>query len=247
MEDSIDLDPGTDLFFSVFNPITNPWEGDKDEESSSERMTKDEARKAAEVRFDRFKTIHEEVRECIIEGLKQDGILLGPKQISPAKTELPYVSKSRIAELRQIRSSHFDLRRLVGLCEELNKCFGSHSFCATAAVLRAVIDHVPPVFGARSFAEVANNIGSRSAKASLLRLDTSSRNIADSVLHQQIRKREVLPTSIQVDFKNELDVLLAEIILRLGQGLMACLHIVGATRVASSIRSLPLAVLYHAG
>jgi hypothetical protein len=28
-----------------------------------------------------------------------------------------------------------------------------------------------------------------------------------SVLHQQIRKREVLPASIQVDFKNDLDVL----------------------------------------
>ena len=51
---------------------------------------------------------------------------------------------------------------------------------------------------------------------SLIRLQTASRDISDAVLHQQIQKREVLPTAIQVDFKNELDVLLSEIVRRLG-------------------------------
>jgi hypothetical protein len=81
--------------------------------------------------------------------------------------------------------------------------------------VRAVTDHVPPIFGAPTFAEVANNIGGKSIKASLHRLETSSRHIADSVLHQQIRKREVVPNRTQVNFSNDLDVLLGEIIRRL--------------------------------
>ena len=42
-------------------------------------------------------------------------------------------------------------------------------------------------------------------------LNNSSRKISDSHLHTQIRKKEVLPNSNQVDFTNDLDVLLAEI------------------------------------
>jgi len=102
------------------------------------------------------------------------------------------------------------------LCEELNKCFGASSFFATAALLRAVIDHVPPIFEVETFAEVANNIGGQSNKKLLLRLQTACRDISDAVLHQQIRRREILPTALQVDFKNELDVLLGEIVRRLG-------------------------------
>jgi hypothetical protein len=215
LEDSASLDAGPKLFLHCFDFI-KLWEDEEVEEPSSPRMTLEEAEKASAARFDRFKAVHEEVRQCIIEGLKQDGILLGQQQISPARRELSYVSKSRIAELRQIHSSDFDLRRLIRRCDELNKCFASSSFSATAYLVRAILDHVPPIFRVRTFAEVANNIGSKSTKASLLHLERSSRNIADSLLHQQIRQREVVPTATQVDFKNDLDVLLGEIVRRLG-------------------------------
>jgi len=145
-------------------------------------------------------------------------LLFEEEKISSTKSEkleIFYVDKSRIARLRQVRSPNFDLQRLIRLCEELNKCSAAGAFCANAARVRAVIDHIPPIFGARTFAEVANNVGGKSNKASLLRLETSSRNIADSVLHQQIRKREVVPNRTQVNFSNDLDVLLSEVIRRL--------------------------------
>lgn len=206
MEDSssLDIDPEY-LFCSAFN--TEGWTSDSNRE---------EATQIAKARFEVFRSSHQEVREHIIDGLKDDGILLGKQPIGTARSEVaPYVSKSRIAELRQIHSANFDLRRLVRLCEELNRCFASNSFCATAALLRAVIDHVPPIFEVKTFSEVANNIGGKSDKNSLLRLQTACRDISDAVLHQRIRRREILPTAIQVDFKNELDVLLGEIIRRL--------------------------------
>jgi hypothetical protein len=43
-------------------------------------------------------------------------------------------------------------------------------------------------------------------------LNNSLRNIADAHLHVQIRQSEVLPTLQQVDFKADLDALLAEIV-----------------------------------
>jgi len=58
--------------------------------------------------------------------------------------------------------------------------------------------------------------GSRSFKESMQRLDTSCRKIADSHLHIAIRKKEVLPTKTQVNFTNDVDVLLAEIVRLLG-------------------------------
>jgi hypothetical protein len=43
-------------------------------------------------------------------------------------------------------------------------------------------------------------------------LDSSARKIADQHLHAQVRNSEVLPNIVQVDFSNDLDVLLAEIV-----------------------------------
>ena len=43
-------------------------------------------------------------------------------------------------------------------------------------------------------------------------LQNSSRKIADSNLHTLIRGKESLPSQIQVNFSNDVDVLLAEII-----------------------------------
>jgi hypothetical protein len=43
-------------------------------------------------------------------------------------------------------------------------------------------------------------------------LDKSLRKIADAHLHPQIRKKEILPNKTQVNFSNDLDVLLSEIV-----------------------------------
>ncbi len=43
-------------------------------------------------------------------------------------------------------------------------------------------------------------------------LENSSRKIADSYLHTRIRNKESLPNRTQVNFSNDMDVLLSEII-----------------------------------
>lgn len=124
-----------------------------------------------------------------------------------------YVDPQRITELRAIKGDAFDLRKLIELCDELNHCFDNRSFLAVAILTRTILDHIPPIFGFLYFAEVVNSYkGTRSFKEIMQHLETSSRRIADSHLHTPIRKKEILPTLTQVNFSNDLDVLLAEII-----------------------------------
>lgn len=126
----------------------------------------------------------------------------------------PYVDLDRLKELRSITSSQFDLLKLVCLCEEINVCYSGQCFLATAMLVRSVLDHVPPIFGCKNFAEVSSNYsnGSKSFKQAMEHLNNSSRKIADAFLHGQVRNKEVLPNKTQVNFSSDLDVLLSEIV-----------------------------------
>jgi len=119
---------------------------------------------------------------------------------------------SRLAELRQVISVRFDFRKLIRLCEEINVTYRDGCYLATAMLTRALLDHVPPLFGKSSFGEVANQYGGSSFKGTMQHLDSASRKVADALLHQQIRKSETLPTAQQVDCGQQLDALLAEIV-----------------------------------
>jgi hypothetical protein len=142
--------------------------------------------------------------------------LMRVKNLSPKATPAnpsSYVDPGRLAELKSVTSSEFDLTRLVRLCEELNIAYANSCFMTIAMLVRAIVDHVPPIFRQLAFAQIVNNYaGSRSFKGSMQHLDASLRHIADAHLHTHIRPREVLPTFTQVDFRSDLDVLLAEVI-----------------------------------
>jgi len=124
-----------------------------------------------------------------------------------------YVHQDRIKELKSVTSRSFDLSKLIQFCNELNASRTSANVYTIIMLCRAIIDHVPPIFGVNNFNEVANNYsGTRSFKKSMEHLNNSSRNIADQHLHTQVRSSETLPTLTQVDFSNDVDVLLSEIV-----------------------------------
>jgi hypothetical protein len=138
-----------------------------------------------------------------------------PTQSSALASAKPdfYVNEARIAELRASTTAKFDLRRLVALCEELNVANQHHLVHAVGMLTRAIVDHVPPLFECAKFSEVANNYpGSKSFKDAMAHLDNTSRKIADSFLHVQVRNREALPNMTQVDFRNAVDMLLQEVV-----------------------------------
>jgi hypothetical protein len=124
-----------------------------------------------------------------------------------------YIDGSRLEELKGIPKTDYDLTKLIRILEEINLCYRDRCYIATILLVRALIDHVPPIFGYKTFSEVANNYkGSKSFKESMQRLEESCRRIADQHLHCQIRRTEVLPNKTQVNFRNDIDVLLAEVV-----------------------------------
>lgn len=124
-----------------------------------------------------------------------------------------YINNSRIDELNGLQKTQHDLTKLIQILKELNICFSKKCYISVIILTRALIDHVPPIFNVKTFGEVANNYdGKKSFKSSMQHLDISSRKIADQYLHVQIRSKEVLPNETQVNFSNDIDVLLGEIV-----------------------------------
>lgn len=132
-------------------------------------------------------------------------------ELEDINNENYYVSIDRIEEMKSITNSDFDLCKLIRLCEEINICYKNNCFFTTGMLVRAITDHVPPIFQKSNFNEVANNYGAMSFKGSMKNLNNSLRKIADSFLHIQIRNKESLPNKLQINFSQDLDVLLSEI------------------------------------
>ncbi len=139
-----------------------------------------------------------------------------PKQVFK-NNSLSYVDQSRIEELKKLNSlkrikSTYDISRLVTLCDELNLNSTMGTVNAVSALQRTIINHIPPLFEKDNFEQlVANYPFPKSVKKSLGNLLNSMRPIADYNLHVQVSKTDSLPNMTQVDFSNDLDVLLSEV------------------------------------
>lgn len=124
-----------------------------------------------------------------------------------------FVDPERLRQLKSIKNSHYDFSRLIRLCEELDIAYTQECYHAVAMLTRSILDHIPPIFNAKSFAEVANNYsGGRSFKEIAQHLEKSSRKVANAHLHTQIRECESLPTRTQVDVRQPIDFVLAEVV-----------------------------------
>jgi hypothetical protein len=135
-----------------------------------------------------------------------------PLEFAKAATRPPYVSPMRIVELQGLRGKAWDYSKLIRLCGELNIANEHECHYAVAMLVRAITDHVAPLFGVPKFNQVvANYKSTKSFKEAMTHLDTGLRKIADSFLHEQIRAREATPNATQVDFSQTLDLLLAEV------------------------------------
>lgn len=142
---------------------------------------------------------------------------LSPPPVLPEKpvatSGFTVIAQSRIDGLLALKSGQFDFSKLVRLCEELNTVYGNGCFLATIMTTRAILDHVPPIFGMKDFPNlVAQYPCPRSFKETMQGMETSARKIADLHLHGQIRKQESLPAAQQANFSHGLDLLLSEII-----------------------------------
>jgi Putative DNA-binding domain len=101
-----------------------------------------------------------------------------------------YVDAQVIAAIRaHERPSRFDQAKLLRLIDELNDNYGRGSIYAAHAVLRALLDHIPPLLSCTNFTAVANNYPwNRTDKAYMRRL-LDFKLQADDAMHRQISAR----------------------------------------------------------
>ena len=104
-----------------------------------------------------------------------------------------YVDVRVTASIQALPDTHrFDHTKLLKLIAGLDDNLARGNAYAAHALLRAILDHIPPMLGCTSFTAVANNYPwTRTDKGYLHRL-LDFRIQADDVLHRQISKRSNL-------------------------------------------------------
>lgn len=129
--------------------------------------------------------------------------------IAPA-TQNDFISTELIEKLRSQNHNPLFTLKLVALLEELNSCYVSSRPYSCHALVRSVLDHIPPIFGATDFNSVADNYSwGRTDKAHMKSLK-EFRVSADDALHKQIRKNDVLLELQGLPNHRTLNVLLNE-------------------------------------
>lgn len=122
-----------------------------------------------------------------------------------------FISQSAIDELKDMRVPEHDARKLIRFCEEINSSYAQGNLFAVMLLLRALMNHVPPIFGRRTFKEVVAQ-SSRSVKEILKPLEDIARDIADHHSHATVRHNEPLPSISQVDpFKPSVEFFVHEL------------------------------------
>ncbi|WP_129291827.1 hypothetical protein [Streptomyces lydicus] len=98
----------------------------------------------------------------------------------------PYISQQLIEELKEAgQESRWKVDKLLALLTELNANYAAGHPYSCIALIRAVIDHVPSVFGQKSFKAVISSVTmGRTDKAYLTALE-SCRLPGDDVMHRQ--------------------------------------------------------------
>ena len=128
-----------------------------------------------------------------------------------------FVDQRLVEKLSAIKSKKYDVRKLVKYIEELNNSYQCEYYLSSVLLLRAIMNHIPPIFNAANFAQVVAS-SKRSMKAILSTLEDDARPIADLHTHMMIRKNESIPTKNQIEpYKAALELLLNEIIFELDE------------------------------
>jgi hypothetical protein len=101
-----------------------------------------------------------------------------------------YVSAAIVASIDAATAqSGWNCDKLQGLVHELNDNHARGSAYSAHAMLRAILDHIPPLFSCRDFKEVVSNYSWGRTDQRYMKRLLEFKDQADDVLHRQISKR----------------------------------------------------------
>jgi len=102
-----------------------------------------------------------------------------------------YVNRS-ILEGFQSKKCRFNYQKLITLIEELNFNYLNKKTYSSCMLLRAILDHIPPLLAKNDFNDVVNNYrwgSEKSSRRKAVKELLTFRNTPDDVLHGQITNR----------------------------------------------------------
>ncbi len=141
-----------------------------------------------------------------------------PSWGNQAPTSKEFVDSALVARVASLGAQSFNLAKLIRFTVELNENYSCGNYLSCALLIRAIINHVPPLFGQRTFTQVVASAG-KSVKAILRQLEEGARDIGDLHTHEIVDGYSSPPTKNQIEpYKPPLEVLYKEIERRLGSG-----------------------------
>ncbi|MEE9554034.1 MAG: hypothetical protein V3W18_07015 [candidate division Zixibacteria bacterium] len=122
-----------------------------------------------------------------------------------------FVEFALIDRISSLNPRQFNVSKLARFAQELNENYKRGNYLSCALLIRAIINHVPPIFEQRTFKQVVAH-SSKSVKAILFNLEEGARDIGDLHTHEIVDKFSAPPSKNQIDpYKPNIDVLFREI------------------------------------
>ncbi|MEW2127947.1 hypothetical protein AB0891_29980 [Streptomyces sp. NPDC007259] len=127
----------------------------------------------------------------------------------------PYIDLALLDDMEQAAANtKWKVHKLIALCQGLNDAYAAGNPYVCAAVIRAVIDHIPPVFGKPDFKQVASQhmfAIKRTDKAHAQYL-ADFKTIGDDVMHRPIGPNVPVITMNDIPAPIRLNAILREMV-----------------------------------
>ena len=101
------------------------------------------------------------------------------------------------------------------MCKEINHGYDRGDYLAVIALIRTIMNHVPPIFGHQTFEQVVANYGgngNKSFKGQMEHLLKGAKNLADEHLHKVIGPSVKVLNEESVNYGPLVNSLIGEII-----------------------------------
>ncbi|NTU73267.1 hypothetical protein HGB07_03805 [Candidatus Roizmanbacteria bacterium] len=143
--------------------------------------------------FPSFTRIPSHTRQIIESNIQEEPET--PNQDSsaaPSASVPPYITYELTKSLiESAKNKGYSTKKLEAVISEINDSVARENAQSAHALIRALLDHIPPLFGYNTFAQVTNNYHwSQTDKKRIEQLNTLFRFDADEALHAPISKRD---------------------------------------------------------
>ena len=129
--------------------------------------------------------------------------------IPQKKASTAYISQEIIEGFIK-KKDGFDYKKLISTMRELNFNIAAEQPYSAKALIRGILDHIPPLFGCSTFIEIVDNYHWGESEKKYMKQLLDFKDKTHSVLHAQISEKEDLVTMDDIPPRIKLNTLLQE-------------------------------------